>query len=230
MARLFSYGTLQQDDVQQATFGRRLHGRRDQLAGYEPSVVAIDDPLVVDELGRTHHANVIFTGRPDSRVNGTVLELTADELFAADGYERRFAYTRTQATLVSGGDVWIYVDTRTHMARLAIEWDRAMVTNDADAIGRFMAGEWVIVGSDGSITDKASFLALIRSGELTHDVMETHDLDARVYGDAAVVIARGISGGHFRGQSFHFVERVSSVFVRQGGDWLCASTHLSELK
>jgi ketosteroid isomerase-like protein len=32
---------------------------------------------------------------------------------------------------------------------LANEWDRAMVENDADAIGRYMPDDWVIVGSDG---------------------------------------------------------------------------------
>jgi hypothetical protein len=31
------------------------------------------------------------------------------------------------------------------------------------------------------------------SGDLTHDVMETHDPRIRTYGDAAVVIARGVS-------------------------------------
>ena len=31
---LFSYGTLQQDDVQRSTFGRLLRGRADALVGY----------------------------------------------------------------------------------------------------------------------------------------------------------------------------------------------------
>jgi hypothetical protein len=37
---------------------------------------------------------------------------------------------------------------------VAVEWDKAMVTNDADAIGRYMAAEWVIIGPDGSVSDK----------------------------------------------------------------------------
>jgi ketosteroid isomerase-like protein len=108
-------------------------------------------------------------------------------------------------------------------------WDRAMVANDPEAIGRFMAEDWVIVGPDGSVGDRATFLELVRSGRLTHDVMESHDLKVRVYGDAAVVIARGVSGGRYRGEAFHLVERASCVFVRQGGDWRCVLTHLSPL-
>ena len=50
-------------------------------------------------------------------------------------------------------------------------WDRAMVQNDPEAIGRFMADDWTIIGSDGTSSDKAAFLGLIRSGMLSHEVM-----------------------------------------------------------
>jgi ketosteroid isomerase-like protein len=59
--------------------------------------------------------------------------------------------------------------------------------------------------------------------------METHDPSIRVYGDAAVVIARGVSGGRYRGEPFHLIERVSCVFVREQGRWRCVLTHLSEI-
>jgi len=109
--------------------------------------------------------------------------------------------------------------TRDELITLAREWDEAMVANDADAIGRYMAGDWVIVGSDGRVGDKPTFLDLVRSGTLSHDVMETHDLSVRVYGDAAVTLARGVSGGKYQGQPFREVERVSCVFVRRDGRW-----------
>jgi ketosteroid isomerase-like protein len=108
-------------------------------------------------------------------------------------------------------------------------WDRAMVANDSDAIGSFMTDDWTIVGPDGSVGDKDRFLELVRSGDLTHDVMETHDPDIRLFGDVAVVISKGVSGGAYRGQPFHLNERVSSVFVRRGARWSCVLTHLSQL-
>jgi ketosteroid isomerase-like protein len=109
------------------------------------------------------------------------------------------------------------------------EWDQAMLRNDAEAIGRYMAEDWTIVGSDGTSSDKATFLALIRTGALSHDIMTSEDVTVRVYGDAAVVTARGVSGGRFRGQRFHEVERQSNTFVRQGKQWRCVLTHLSRL-
>ncbi|MGH8245597.1 MAG: nuclear transport factor 2 family protein [Gammaproteobacteria bacterium] len=113
--------------------------------------------------------------------------------------------------------------------RVSREWDRAMVGNDPEEIGRYMADDWTITGSDGGVSDKATFLALVKSGALTHDVMESHDMDVRVYGDAAVVTARGVSGGKYQGQPFREVERVSCVFVRQNGRWRCVLTHLSRI-
>ncbi len=119
--------------------------------------------------------------------------------------------------------------TESELIRVAHDWDRAMVGNDADAIGAFMADDWVIVGSDGRIGEKAAFLALVKSGDLTHDVMTSEGFRVRVYGDTAVVTARGVSGGRYRGQAFREEERSSSVFVRQEGRWRCVLTHLSRL-
>jgi ketosteroid isomerase-like protein len=115
------------------------------------------------------------------------------------------------------------------LIRVSHDWDRAMVANDPTAIGRYMADDWVMIGSDGSVGDKTAFLASVESGDLTHDVMESDDLSIRVYGETAVVTARGISGGEYRGQKFYELERVSCVFVRQDGQWRCVLTHLSRL-
>jgi ketosteroid isomerase-like protein len=112
---------------------------------------------------------------------------------------------------------------------LATEWDRSMVANDADAIGRYMAEDWTIVGSDGSLGDKTTFLGMVRAGVLTHNLMTSEDMRVRVYGDTALTISRGVSGGTYQGRPFHEVERVSCVFVRQAGRWRCVLTHLSRL-
>jgi ketosteroid isomerase-like protein len=120
-------------------------------------------------------------------------------------------------------------ETEAELVAVAHAWDRAMVENDAEAIGRFMADDWTIIGSDGSVGDKATFLGLVASGALSHDVMTSEDVKVRLYGDTAVVTARGVSGGQYQGRSFREVERSSCVFVRQQGQWRCVLTHLSRL-
>jgi ketosteroid isomerase-like protein len=115
------------------------------------------------------------------------------------------------------------------LADLAHAWDRAMVGNDAEEIGRYMADEWRIIGPDGGVGDKETFLELVRSGKLTHDMMEAEEMDVRVHGDAAVVIARGISGGRYEGRPFREVVRSSCDFLRRDGRWRCVLTHLSRI-
>ena len=115
------------------------------------------------------------------------------------------------------------------LTAIAAAWDRAMVSNDAEAIGRFMTDDWLIVGADGATTDKASFLEHVRSGRLTHDTMTTTDIRVRRYGDAAVLLATGVSAGMFQGHRFHEHERQSNVFVRINNGWRCVLTHLSRL-
>ena len=118
---------------------------------------------------------------------------------------------------------------REELVRVANEWDRAMVENDAEAIRRYMAEDWMIIGSDGSVGDKPTFLQLVESGTLSHDEMASDDINVRVHGDTAVVTARGVSGGKYQGQAFREVERSSCVFVKQQGQWRCVLTHLSRL-
>lgn len=111
MPKLFSYGTLQQQDVQRATFGRTLAGQRDQLAGFAQAEVEISDPHVVAASGKTHHPILVFTGRPIDRVSGTVFDVTEAELAQADDYEVD-NYRRIAVTLASGAQAWVYVDAR----------------------------------------------------------------------------------------------------------------------
>jgi hypothetical protein len=113
MPKLFSYGTLQQEDVQLATFGRRLKGVSDALVGYRQSMVAIQDPDVVRTSGKTHHPIVAFTGVSEDRVPGALFEITDAELAHADAYEVA-AYVRVEAPLASGLDAWVYVDARSN--------------------------------------------------------------------------------------------------------------------
>lgn len=107
MPLLFSYGTLQQESVQRATFGRPLRGRRDELMGFALSTRRVEGPAFVATSGKADHAIVRFTGRSDDRVAGTVLELTDEELAMADAYEPA-GWERLSATVASGEQVWVY--------------------------------------------------------------------------------------------------------------------------
>lgn len=108
MPLLFSYGTLQEERVQLATFGRLLRGEHDELAGYERGLVPIVDADELSKMGRTHYDNAVFNGKSESRIDGTVFEVTDAELAAADAYEAPANYERVLVSLASGTEAWVY--------------------------------------------------------------------------------------------------------------------------
>ncbi|NHZ44148.1 gamma-glutamylcyclotransferase family protein [Massilia aquatica] len=111
MPLLFSYGTLQQEGVQLATFGRLLVGSSDALVGFAQSMVKIDDQEVVATSGKTHHPIVRRSDNAEDRVHGTAFDVTDAELGHADAYEVD-AYQRVLAALASGRQAWVYVDAK----------------------------------------------------------------------------------------------------------------------
>ena len=108
---LFSYGTLQLDAVQVATFSRQLTGKRDVLAGFEETVLIIEDEAVISISGKTHHTIAKFTGRASDTISGTVYAVTPEEIQSADKYEVA-ACQRVSVVLESGIRAWVYVDAR----------------------------------------------------------------------------------------------------------------------
>ena len=108
MEQLFSYGTLQSETVQLATFHRRLIGRPDALLGYRVVPIEIEDQAFVAASGTAHHRNLHFTGNESDVVEGTVLSLTIPELQLADSYEPT-GYERVQVQLRSGSHAWVYI-------------------------------------------------------------------------------------------------------------------------
>lgn len=106
---LFSYGTLQNKNVQIENYGRMLEGRSDQLKGYALSMIEITDEAVVALSGETHHPMIKETNVATDVVNGMVFEISADELKRTDAYEVD-DYKRVEVILESGKRAWVYIN------------------------------------------------------------------------------------------------------------------------
>lgn len=98
MEYLFTYGTLQDKQVQQYLFGRILDGKADFLKGYQRHENAVYGryPLVEE------------TRDPEHRVAGTAYKVSPSDLAKADVYETS-AYKRQKVILDSGLEAWLYV-------------------------------------------------------------------------------------------------------------------------
>lgn len=113
------------------------------------------------------------------------------------------------------------------LIRFSRNWDEAMIRNDPQEISRFMSDDWVIVGTEGGITAKTSFIESIRSGDLIHTQMDADDFRVRIYENTGVLTSRGTSSGTYKGQPFSFFEWSTSVFVWKDDTWRCVLTMLT---
>ena len=113
------------------------------------------------------------------------------------------------------------------LLRVEKEFAEAIVKNDLEGIERLVADDWIIIGPDGEIVERARFFEVIESGDMTHDTMESEDFRIRVYGDSAVVTGITRTKGKFMGQEFSTQERATDVFINRDGRWQCVLTHLT---
>jgi len=105
---LFSYGTLQDEEVQLSVFGRRLNGQLDALVGYRLELIEIRDQEFA-AASSSQHRNLRATHNPADLVPGTVFTVTMEELRRSDDYEPS-DYKRVRAQLQSGGRAWVYLN------------------------------------------------------------------------------------------------------------------------
>lgn len=139
MPLLFSHGSLQQESVQLAAFGRRLAGSANALVGFSRSILTSENPGLVAANGEAHGAIMRFSGNAEDRLQGTVFELTDAELVDADAHEL-VACKRIVATLASGCQAWVYVDAG--MEALACEYAaHPDVSNFVSKIGDIVSAD-----------------------------------------------------------------------------------------
>lgn len=106
---LFTYGTLQTEEVQFATFGRKLAGQPDALPRYALRLIEIQDQNFVAKSGDSLHRTIQFTGLASDFVAGTRYSVTLEELALSDAYEPE-GYKRELVQLQSGQKAWVYLD------------------------------------------------------------------------------------------------------------------------
>src|SRR5258707_417346 len=83
----FSYGTLQKEKVQLDIFGRTLKGTPDVLKGFKTATIEITDEVFLAKGDGKYQQIAEKTGDISDYIEGTVFEVSEQELTHADKYE-----------------------------------------------------------------------------------------------------------------------------------------------
>lgn len=111
MQYLFSYGTLQLEQVQKETYGRVLTGKKDVLRNYKLGKLTITDPQVLEKSEQKVHPIAIATNNINDFIEGVIFEISENELAETDKYEV-MDYKRVMENFVSGKKAWVYVASK----------------------------------------------------------------------------------------------------------------------
>lgn len=107
-------------------------------------------------------------------------------------------------------------------AVLALERDfiAAVLRSDAAALEPMLADDFHFVGTDGTVQDKAAFIAPLRSGTLKIVASEASEVTVHYSTmDVVVLTYRSADRGSYAGTEFKGDYRWSDVVVKRNGRW-----------
>ena len=105
------------------------------------------------------------------------------------------------------------------VAALDTEYQAAVKANDAAAMDRFLADDFILISSSGKTFTKADLLNEARTGQYVYEHQEDTDQSVRIWGDTAVVTAKLWARGTHAGKPFDSTLWFSDTYVRTASGW-----------
>jgi ketosteroid isomerase-like protein len=102
-----------------------------------------------------------------------------------------------------------------------MEQDRAVavVKGDVKTLEGLTADDYVLINANGQVSDKATTMNDIKTGNIKLSSNDVSDLKVRVYGDTAVVTGKSNAKGTIRGRELKGPVMFTRVYVKKNGKW-----------
>jgi ketosteroid isomerase-like protein len=106
-------------------------------------------------------------------------------------------------------------------------WNQIQIAHDANAMEQMLDPDFVLTDYDGSVQDRAQFLASIRdkSNQLTVEVSQ--DMKLHRHGDTVVVIGATREKGTLKGKPYEHHGRFTDTWINRDYRWLCIASQLA---
>lgn len=115
------------------------------------------------------------------------------------------------------------------LGELETTWAQAELQADTSTLEAISTTDFTLVGPLGFVLDKQQWLERYRSGELVTHSLSFEDPVTRVYGNAAVTIARHLQQASYKGQPADGQFRTTHIVVYGESGWLLAGIQLSPI-
>jgi ketosteroid isomerase-like protein len=117
-----------------------------------------------------------------------------------------------------------YDAEQTRILALENAWNQAEEHKDVKALDALLDPTLVYIDYDGSIMDKAQFLASARVPSLHPEQIVNESMTAHVYGGSAVVTGVYREKGEKNGKPYLRRGRFTDTWVFQQGNWVCVAS------
>ena len=105
----------------------------------------------------------------------------------------------------------------------------AYLHGDAKTVAATLDASYTLTNSRAIVSHRDDDLREIGAGDPSYTVFSTHDMDARVYGDAGVVIGIVSLKGTSQGKPFDVDMRFTDTFVRRDGAWKMVAAQVTPI-
>jgi len=106
------------------------------------------------------------------------------------------------------------------------EWVDAYLTGDLSALERILADDFIYTIDDGTVQDKASFIALGADDPISYTRYDLGEMSVRWYADVVVITGTASSvGTDADGDTVSGAGVWTNVFVQRDGQWQCVVGH-----
>jgi uncharacterized protein DUF4440 len=113
---------------------------------------------------------------------------------------------------------------QTRILALENAWNQAEKHKDVRALDTLLDSSMVYIDYDGSMMDKAQFIASVKSPSLHPEQIVNESMTAHVYGASAVVTGVYREKGEKNGKSYLRRGRFTDTWVYQHGIWVCVAS------
>src|ERR1700689_2587463 len=103
-------------------------------------------------------------------------------------------------------------------------WNQAVQQKDASALKILLAPDLIYVEYDGTLMDKAHYLASVQSPSLEPVRIVNESTSVRIYGAVAVVNGVCRENGTKNGKPYLLHERFTDTWIRRGDSWVCVAS------
>lgn len=116
---------------------------------------------------------------------------------------------------------------KTRIIALENSWNQAELHNDAHAVDMLLADDFEMTVADGYTLNKAALLASVRDTSYRPEVLQSENMEVRMYGNTAVVTGSYLEKGKEKGKAFERRGRFTDTWINFSGEWRCVASHFS---